>query len=107
MTAYNIWMMIGWSIPIAIVIVCAVLAYRLYMDAKYQASRLVSAPELNTETNTEHVLGKDTGFASRAERRKKKKSGAPVLASTGSQSTSESSLWSDNNDSFDLTSGTD
>ena len=103
MSVYEIWMIIGWSIPVIIIGVCAWLAYGLYSDAQSKASRTVAAPTLGNK-ETENVFGNDTGFASRADRKKKKKSSTVNLRT---ENTSSSSLWAESNDNFDLSSGKD
>lgn len=109
MNSFQIWMLVGWAIPVAIIIWVAYICFSLYKDAKYQASRLVSAPELPGARSKGSVF-KDEGTGEKAKNSTKSLSRKEVRAGRSKiieSSNANNGIWADDNDSFDLTSGKD
>lgn len=109
MNSYEIWMLVGWAIPVGILIWVAYVCFSLYKDAKYQASRLVSAPELPNAKAKGSVFKdeekpKNHKENSKPTTRKEARSGRSRIIES---SDSNNGIWADTDDSFDLTGGKD
>lgn len=109
MNSFEIWMLIGWAIPIAIIAWVAYICFSLYKDAKYQSSRLVSAPELPGAKNKASVFKendkeKKTKEAPKTISRKESRSNRNKIIESSNEN---NGIWANTDDSFDLTSGKD